>query len=43
MSTPAFSLDSLRVDAALYSFVNEEAIPDTGVQAEGFWQGLAAC
>jgi malate synthase len=36
------SLGDLKVDEALYDFVNDEAIPDSGVQAQEFWKGFAA-
>lgn len=32
----------LRIDSELYTFVNEEALPGTGVTAEGFWSALGA-
>jgi len=32
---------NLTVDDALYNFVNEEAIPGTGVSPENFWQSLS--
>jgi len=32
---------NLTVSDALYNFVNNEAIPDTGVSADDFWQSLA--
>jgi malate synthase len=34
-------MDRLRVDKALYDFVNREAIPGTGVEEERFWSGFA--
>ena len=30
-----------RIDRALYNFVNDEAIPGSGIQARKFWKGLA--
>ena len=36
------SVDELKVDQGLYDFINKEAIPDTGVQAQAFWKGFAA-
>ena len=36
------SVDGLKVDKGLYDFVNNEAIPDTGIQAQAFWQGFAS-
>ena len=36
------SVDELKVDKGLYDFVNNEAIPDTGIQARAFWQGFAS-
>ncbi|GAB4070069.1 malate synthase G [Ancylobacter sonchi] len=31
----------LRIDADLYAFVNDEAIPGTGIDPAAFWQGFA--
>jgi malate synthase len=36
------SAGQLQVDKALFDFVNDEAIPGSGVQSEIFWQGFAA-
>ena len=36
------SVDQLQVDKALYDFVNDEAIPGSGVQSGVFWKGFAA-
>jgi malate synthase len=36
------SVDELKVDQGLYDFINNEAIPDTGVQAQTFWKGFAS-
>jgi malate synthase len=36
------SLGDLKVHKALYDFVNNEAIPDSGIQAQEFWKGFAA-
>jgi malate synthase len=36
------SIGEVQVDKALYDFVNDEAIPDSGVDAEEFWQGFAS-
>jgi malate synthase len=36
------SIDELKVDKGLYDFVNNEAIPDTGIQAQAFWSGFAS-
>jgi malate synthase len=36
------SVDQLQVDKALYEFVNDEAIPGSGVQSGVFWKGFAA-
>ena len=30
----------LRVDRLLYDFINDEALPGTGVPAEAFWAGF---
>ncbi len=32
----------LQVDAALVSFVENQALPDTGVSADAFWSGFSA-
>ncbi|MEO9528210.1 malate synthase G [Roseibium sp.] len=32
----------LQVDSALYDFVNEKALPDTGVDRERFWKGFSS-
>jgi malate synthase len=34
-------MDRLKVDEALYDFVNREAMPGTGVEEERFWSGFA--
>jgi malate synthase len=39
---PTVSVDQLKVDKALYDFVNDEAIPGSGVKAGEFWKGFAA-
>ncbi|MDE2305237.1 MAG: malate synthase G [Gammaproteobacteria bacterium] len=36
------SIDRITVDAELYDFVVEEALPGTGIDARAFWSGLAA-
>jgi malate synthase len=36
------SVAQLQIDQALYDFVNDEAIPGSGVQSGGFWRGFAA-
>jgi malate synthase len=36
------SIEQLKIDQALYDFVNNEAIPGSGVQAREFWSGFAA-
>ncbi len=33
---------SISIDSILYEFVNSEALPGTGVDAESFWKSLAA-
>jgi malate synthase len=35
-------VDHLKIDKVLYDFVNQEAIPGTGVQERPFWSGFAA-
>src|ERR1700733_12714016 len=36
------SVGPLRIDEVLYDFVTDEAMPGSGVQAQTFWDGLAA-
>jgi len=36
------SVDKIKIDKALYDFVNEEAIPGSGIDAQKFWKGFAA-
>jgi malate synthase len=36
------SIDELKIDKGLYDFVNDEAIPDSGIRAQEFWRGFAA-
>jgi malate synthase len=35
-------VDHLKIDQVLYDFVNQEAMPGTGVQEQPFWNGFAA-
>ncbi len=35
------NVESLRVDPALHEFIEQEALPGTGVSSPGFWQGLS--
>ncbi len=35
-------IDHIDVDAALYRFVNGEAMPGTGIDQAAFWGGFAA-
>ncbi len=35
-------IDPLEIDKALYDFVNDEAIPGSGIQAQRFWSGFGA-
>ena len=35
-------VDPLGIDKALYDFVNDEAIPGSGIQAQRFWSGFGA-
>jgi malate synthase len=37
----AVSVDQLKIDKALYDFVNDEALAGSGVQAREFWSGFA--
>jgi malate synthase len=36
------TVDQIKVDQGLYEFVNNEALPGTGVQQTDFWAGFAA-
>jgi malate synthase len=36
------STNGIQVDAALFAFINEEAMPGTGMQPGAFWSGFAA-
>ncbi len=36
------TVESLQVDKELHRFINEEAIPGTGVEPASFWKGFAA-
>jgi malate synthase len=38
---PHVSIDRLRIDRALYDFVNGEAMPGTAVEERAFWSGFA--
>jgi malate synthase len=40
--TATVAIGQVEIDKALYDFVNQEAIPDTGVDPELFWNGFAA-
>src|ERR1700691_281744 len=40
--TATVAIGQVEIDKALYDFVNQEAIPDTGVDPESFWNGFAA-
>jgi malate synthase len=40
--TDSISLGDLRVARVLYDFVNQEALPGTGLVQESFWPGFAA-
>ncbi|EGD53548.1 malate synthase G [Gordonia neofelifaecis] len=40
--TERVNVNGLQVDEVLYDFVNNEALPGTGVDAEKFWAGAAA-
>ncbi|HEX3847533.1 MAG TPA: malate synthase G [Steroidobacteraceae bacterium] len=39
--SPTVKIDQLEVDRKLYDFVNEHAVPGTGVDPLGFWYGFA--
>ncbi len=40
--TQRIEIDGLQVARALYDFVNDEALPGTGVDGAAFWSGLSA-
>jgi malate synthase len=40
--TATVSVDQLKIDKVLYDFVNNEAIPGSGLQGRKFWSGFAA-
>lgn len=40
--TDRITINGLQVDARLKTFIDEEALPGTGVAAETFWSGFAA-
>jgi malate synthase len=42
MTSPRISLHGLSIAAELYTFVNAEALPGTGLEAGKFWDGFAA-
>ena len=39
---PTVTVDKIAIDKDLYDFVNNEAVPGTGVDAKAFWGGFAA-
>src|ERR1700727_3805043 len=39
---PTVTVDDIRIDKALYDFVNIEAMPGSGIQDKDFWTGFAA-
>jgi malate synthase len=40
--TATVAIGQVEIDKALYDFVNQEAIPDSGIDPEAFWNGFAA-
>jgi len=40
--TATVTVDQLKVDQALYDFVNKEVLPGTGIEERNFWSGFAA-
>jgi malate synthase len=40
--TATVSVDQLKIDKVLYDFVNNEAIPGSGLKGREFWSGFAA-
>lgn len=40
--TDRIQIDGLQIAGVLHDFINREALPGTGVEAERFWTALAA-
>jgi malate synthase len=40
--TATVAIGQVEIDKTLYDFVNQEALPDTGIDPESFWNGFAA-
>jgi malate synthase len=40
--TATVAIGHVEIDKALYDFVNQEAIPESGIDPERFWEGFAA-
>ena len=40
--TQRIEIDGLQVASELFDFVNQEALPGTGVDQNAFWAGLSA-
>jgi malate synthase len=36
------TIDGLTIDKGLYDFITDDAMPGTGVEADGFWPAFAA-
>ena len=36
------NVHNLKIDEKLYTFVNKEVIPGTGIDAEVFWKGFSS-
>ena len=40
MSLKSISIQKSKINEELYSFVNNEIIPDTGIEINNFWEGF---
>ena len=40
MSLKSISIQKSKINEELYNFVNNEIIPDTGIEINNFWEGL---
>ena len=40
MSLKSISIQKSKINEELYNFVNNEIIPDTGIEINNFWEGF---